>query len=143
MKALSVHQPWAWAILHAGKCIENRTWATRHRGPLLIHASKSKGSYKAQAGIDWRATYGVELPEWDSLATGAIVGVVEVLACLALEPWKRWQAEGSPSAMYGEAMASPWVEGPWCWVLANPRPLAVPVPCRGLQMLFKVPGEWA
>lgn len=46
MKALSVRQPWAWAILHAGKPIENRSRKDgkmpaicRHRGPLLIHAS--------------------------------------------------------------------------------------------------------
>ena len=28
MKALSIRQPWAWAILHAGKDIENRDWRT-------------------------------------------------------------------------------------------------------------------
>ena len=40
MKALSIRQPWAWAILHAGKRIENRDWRSCHyRGPLLIHAS--------------------------------------------------------------------------------------------------------
>lgn len=40
MKALSVKQPWAWAIIHAGKDIEKRTWRTDYRGPLLIHAGK-------------------------------------------------------------------------------------------------------
>lgn len=40
MKALSVRQPWPWAILHAGKRIENRDWrGCSYRGPLLIHAS--------------------------------------------------------------------------------------------------------
>ena len=38
--ALSVRQPWAWAIIHAGKDIENRSWATKFRGRVLIHASK-------------------------------------------------------------------------------------------------------
>ena len=41
MKALSIKQPWAWAIIHAGKNVENRTWATSYRGPLLIHAGKT------------------------------------------------------------------------------------------------------
>ena len=40
MKALSIRQPWAWLILHGGKDIENRDWATRFRGRVLIHASK-------------------------------------------------------------------------------------------------------
>src|SRR3990167_9411398 len=40
MKALSIRQPWAWLILHAGKDIENRGWPTSFRGRFLIHASK-------------------------------------------------------------------------------------------------------
>lgn len=35
--ALTVRQPWAWCIEH-GKPVENRTWQTRYRGPLAIHA---------------------------------------------------------------------------------------------------------
>lgn len=38
--ALSIRQPWAWLILHAGKDIENRTWQTYQRGWFAIHASK-------------------------------------------------------------------------------------------------------
>lgn len=39
--ALSVRQPWAWAIISGGKTIENRSWTTPYRGPLLIHAGKA------------------------------------------------------------------------------------------------------
>ena len=42
MKALTVLQPWAWALIHGPKRIENRSWATYYRGPLVIHAGKSK-----------------------------------------------------------------------------------------------------
>jgi len=38
-KAISIKQPWASAIAFAGKDIENRTWRTRYRGPIAIHAS--------------------------------------------------------------------------------------------------------
>ena len=38
MKALSVCQPWAWAIVCGLKTVENRWRPTRHRGPLVIHA---------------------------------------------------------------------------------------------------------
>jgi hypothetical protein len=38
MRALTVKQPWAWAILHAGKDIENRGWRTHYKGPLVIHS---------------------------------------------------------------------------------------------------------
>lgn len=38
IRALTVKQPAAWAIFHRGKDVENRPWATKYRGPLLIHA---------------------------------------------------------------------------------------------------------
>ncbi len=38
--ALSIRQPWAWAICNAGKTIENRAWRScKYRGPVWIHAS--------------------------------------------------------------------------------------------------------
>ena len=39
MKALSLRQPWASLIANGHKTIETRTWRTRYRGPLAIHAS--------------------------------------------------------------------------------------------------------
>jgi len=38
-KTLSIRAPWWWAILYAGKDIENRDWSTNYRGRLFIHAS--------------------------------------------------------------------------------------------------------
>jgi len=44
MKALSLIQPWADAVIFLGKNIENRRWDTRFRGAFLIHASASVGT---------------------------------------------------------------------------------------------------
>lgn len=128
MKALSIHQPWAWAILHAGKSVENRSWRTDHRGPLLIHASKSRASYDRQRAEDWRRVLNIELPPWESLPTGRLVGVVSVLDCIPLENG-------------GFGSHSPWASGPWLWVLSDPRPFPEPVVFRGLQNLFNVPAD--
>jgi len=38
VKILSICQPWAHAIVFMTKRIENRSWSTPYRGPLLIHA---------------------------------------------------------------------------------------------------------
>lgn len=38
MRALSIRQPWAWLVLHAGKDVENRTCSTCYRGRILVHA---------------------------------------------------------------------------------------------------------
>lgn len=39
MKALTLHQPWATLIAAGIKTIETRSWSTKHRGPLAIHAA--------------------------------------------------------------------------------------------------------
>ena len=39
MRIVSIKQPWATLIARGLKDVENRTWATRYRGPVLIHAS--------------------------------------------------------------------------------------------------------
>ncbi len=37
-RALTLHQPWASLVALGVKTIETRSWATKYRGPLLIHA---------------------------------------------------------------------------------------------------------
>lgn len=44
MKALTLHQPWASLIALGVKTIETRSWSTRYRGPLAIHASKRESA---------------------------------------------------------------------------------------------------
>jgi len=39
MKVLSIRNPWAYLIAYGVKNIENRSWNTKYRGPLLIHSS--------------------------------------------------------------------------------------------------------
>lgn len=129
MKCVSLHQPWAHAVLHLGKTVENRTWATRHRGPLLIHAARSLVSLDAQNPTYWRRVLGVELPDRGKLTFGAILGVVDVVACVKV----------GPGGDLGEFGASKWAEdGFYAWVLENPRPFTAPIEYRGAQQLFDV-----
>ena len=39
MKAITIKQPWASLIVHGIKDIENRSWSTKFRGRVLIHAA--------------------------------------------------------------------------------------------------------
>lgn len=43
---LSVRQPWAWLMVNNLKDVENRSWYTKFRGRLYIHAS---GTYTKRA----------------------------------------------------------------------------------------------
>jgi hypothetical protein len=117
MKALSVCQPWAWAIVHGIKTVENRWRPTRHRGPLVIHASRSRrycrGDYSELLP---------DMPPWEHLDFGALVGVVDVVGCVPL----------------GDVGGDPFAVGPWCWLLANPRRIE-PINFKGQVCPFPVP----
>jgi hypothetical protein len=129
MNTLTICQPWCWAILHGPKKIENRTWPTNHRGPLLLHSGKSRKFLESEDPAVWPERYGVPLPEEKDLVFGAILGVVDVVDCLHFEDlppdWK----------------AHPFAQGPYCWLLANPRPFAEPIPWKGQLSLYQVPDE--
>ena len=117
MKALTILQPWAWAIIHGPKRIENRSWRTHHRGPLLIHAGKSRARLCTQLND------GTPVPR--DLVFRAFLGMVDVVDCIPV----------------AEAGDDPFAEGPWCWILRNPRPLRETVPFRGAQLLWTVPDD--
>jgi hypothetical protein len=92
--ALSVRQPAAWAIIHGGKEIENRSLgsirAGRMRpGRIAIHAAT--GMKRAEyAYLAWRwARDGVSVPRPDALPRRAIIGSVEVVEIVTKSdsPW--------------------------------------------------------
>lgn len=122
MMALSVCQPWAWLIVSGHKAIENRTWPTRHRGPLLIHASKSQTYAGAWSEL---AVDVPELPEWNKLVFGAVVGKVRLVDVRS----------------FSDVRGRRWAEGPFCWMLEDPQAFERPVPFSGKLKLFPVPPE--
>jgi hypothetical protein len=68
--ALSIRQPWCHHILYDGKNVENRSWSTRFRGPVLIHASK---------GVDAEDRAEVSAK---AMPLGGIVGVMDIVDCV-------------------------------------------------------------
>jgi hypothetical protein len=72
MKAITVKQPWVYAILCEGKDIENRSWRRSFRW-LAIHAS-------AQPRRSVEFPRGIRVPDLDTLDYSAICGVARVVA---------------------------------------------------------------
>ena len=68
--ALTLHAPWAWAVVQGIKTVENREWATNHRGPIFVHAGRSFDS-DVVAG-ELLARWGAKLPS--EFARGMIFG---------------------------------------------------------------------
>ncbi|RKE35234.1 hypothetical protein B0G76_1295 [Paraburkholderia sp. BL23I1N1] len=144
MKALSVRQPWAWLIVRpdlvgaartaaiaAGelKDIENRTWPTRFRGRFLVHASKgmTRAEYDDAQDPLW-ASGGptVELPPFEQLERGGIIGVATIDACIhPVDRVSKWHADGQ----YG-------------FHLADSKPVPF-IACKGALQFFDVPVDVA
>lgn len=77
MKALTIKQPWATLIMQGDKRFEFRSWQTKYRGDLLIHAGKciDKEAMKRLAKY---------LPE--ELPYGKILGKVKLGDCIKMSP---------------------------------------------------------
>lgn len=121
--ALSIRQPWAWAILHAGKDVENRSWQAinhglRKRGRIAIHAAKGMTRREYDEARAFMGGIGVDCPAAAALLRGGIVGSVEVVDVVSQS-------------------GSPWFFGPRGLVLADPRPCDF-VPALGALGYF----EW-
>ena len=126
---LSVRQPWAWAIVHGHKPVENRTWTAEFRGRLLIHA----GLTWDKAGREDFARLRIAFPEinWPAqYELGGIVGEVVMTDCIG--------SLTGPRPVPGLDMR--WWTGPYGFVLKDAKPLPF-APFRGLQGFFAVPEE--
>lgn len=127
--ALSIRQPWAWAIIHAGKDIENRSWQAinhglRQRGRIAVHAAKgmTRDEYDDASGF-MQQVMAIECPPARDLLRGGIIGSVEVVDVVTDSD-------------------SPWFFGPRGLVLHSPRPCEF-IPAAGALGYFKwIPAPW-
>jgi len=79
VRALSIRQPHAEAILRGVKKIEYRSGPTKIRGRILIYASL--GRYSDQDEAEMMAAYRIKDVSCDDLPRGVLVGSVELFDC--------------------------------------------------------------
>jgi hypothetical protein len=133
MRVLTVRQPWAWAIIHGGKDIENRVRniAGDYRGPVAIHAGLADYEQDNIGSRTHRAAHGTETET--RMDFGAIIGVVDLVD--VHKPGESWKDDES-------GFCSAWAErGAFHLELENPRPLAHPIPFKGALGLRTLPAD--
>lgn len=125
-RALTIRQPWAFAIECGIKTVENRTWPVPGTwafcGPLLVHAGRG---FDRMALMHPQVREELEArswPEWD-LPSGAVVAVAEEVACHLAGP-------GCCDSSFAQADC-------WHWVLSGVVPLEAPVPATGRLGLWR------
>lgn len=113
MKALTIRQPWADAIAHGEKRVENRGRRTNYVGQVLIHAGMMGDRQAVLNGI----TPGPDI-------RGAIIAIADLVGC--------HRAKGC---------CKPWgFEDCWHWELSDVRRLITPLPAKG-QLGLWTPSE--
>lgn len=132
MKALSLIQPWAALVVAGVKTRETRSWRTKHRGLLAIHASKGLPRYakdiaKNSAFVEALSSLGYA--DVRDLPRGSILGYVELVDCVPTSTIA-WEDQ-DPFGDYGPER--------FAWIFKDPRTLPAPVECKGALSLWKSP----
>jgi hypothetical protein len=125
LKAITLHQPWAWAILQAGKPVENRgwplpTWATGRW--IALHAGRPQATEAEDADWIWNV-FGVRAPPNPGRG---LVGLVKF-------------GMARPPAAPRLQKEHLWEHGPWCWPIIDRYTLPTPIAIRGAQGFWPVP----
>jgi hypothetical protein len=125
---------------------------------LAIHASKAKRNFYDDQLIYelcemhpaiYRATDDERIDEEHQIFHfGAIIGMVDVIDCVAYDPLRDDESDLFGRFDYltadGPAPELPvaaWAEGPYCFVLSNPRRFAQPIACSGKLSLWSLTPE--
>ncbi|GAB6172011.1 hypothetical protein JCM15765_14890 [Paradesulfitobacterium aromaticivorans] len=146
MKAISLLQPWASLIATGAKKIETRSWATRYRGPLAIHASKKWTSEQFTLLSFWQIQGGLAplvgealdftAKSWPGvdekrLPRGFIIATCDLVDCIPTDDLTQKQI--GTDLPFGDFSL-----GRYGWILENIKPLEKPVPAKGALGLW----EW-
>ena len=156
MKALTIYQPFASLLAVGEKRFETRGWATKHRGPIAIHAGRRM--FELELDEDLRAEVFKPLlsasGEHIYAPTGAVIATAELVGIWAIQQgedgkikayrvpdedgattaWERFREALEPTPK--EIALGDWRPGRYAWELANVRPLPHPEFIKGKQGLW-------
>lgn len=131
-KALTLTQPCATLVVLGEKLWETRSWRTKYRGPLAIHAAKTyprSAKRLAENNPYYVTTLGKYPITW--LPLGAIIGTVELVEI------ERVEAVVGVVIGHKEEAFGDYSPGRWAWQLANPVVFDEPIPWRGALGLWR------
>ena len=124
MKVLTIRRPWATLIMRGDKRFEFRSWQTKYRGELLIHAGK---------GIDKEAVNRLEKYLPKDLPLGKILGKVMLVDCIRMSPEFKEELLKENSDIYTK---SSFNEN-FGWQLENVQVFDVPIDAVGHLSLWE------
>lgn len=140
MKAITIKQPWASLIALGEKKFETRSWQTKYRGPLAIHAGKSID--KDACEDSWIKGVLTEhgITSYKDLPTGVVLATVELVDCYKVEATLGYASVLSKGKSVDglEVAFGDYTVGRYAWELGNLHVLTNSVVTKGQLSLW----EW-
>lgn len=151
MKALTLTQPWATLVAIGAKRIETRSWPTKYRGPVAIHAAKTfpgwakdcaQNSEAFRRALGWPEPVHPLTQEWINaiaagllgLPLGAVIATARIVNCLDTDLIPRFV---SPFTEQERAFGD-YSAGRYGFILGDVRMLPEPISAKGALGLW----EW-
>jgi len=149
MKVISILQPWATLVVIGAKKIETRSWDTKFRGPLLIHASKRWDNRLYNSILDIGAEYVLEKAGYKltkikngkiftNLPLGAVIGKVDVFGCMPSDTLLHnmdLEKRECRAAEFEERFGD-YSPGRYGWLLSDAVEFANPIPAKGALSIW-------
>ncbi len=159
MKAITILQPWASLIACGAKKIETRSWPTKYRGPIAIHAGNSWTMFRRE--LAYRDPFNSAL--WPNmtkaeimldgygrtglLPAGAVIAIADLVDCVKIVG--KTSFDGIPGIYLAdntviidnnEIAFGDYTPDRYAWILDNVRQID-PVPARGKQRIWEWEGN--
>lgn len=156
MKTISLTQPWASLVALGEKRIETRSWATRYRGPLAIHASATLPKaakvlllctpfHEVLTRRGHAISHMLMAPPKGvvphDLPLGAVIATAKLVTCIRLEDDLTVRDTLALSEARHEQSFGDYSPGRFAWVLRDVVALPEPIPARGALGLWEFPDE--
>lgn len=157
MKAISLWQPWASLVVCGAKKIETRSWPTKVRGTVAIHAAKrpfNTSSYLDRELHPFANALGLpDIYSFNKLPLGCILGTVEIIEVYPIVSQTNIDGRPLEAAFYdddvrvsvtgNELLFGGYTPGRYAWILDNPVMFDKPIPAIGRQGFWnwEVPDE--
>lgn len=140
MKVLTLTQPWATLVATGHKLIETRSWYTKYRGPLAIHAAKGFPAWARE--MCYEKPFQSALGDYDfdpvTLPVGKIIATCELVHVMKMSVLQAFPAcrlvaykKQIWSLDYKERAFGDYQEGRYMWLLANVKLMPTFIPARG------------
>ncbi len=124
------------------KKIETRSWDTKFRGTILIHASSERRVKHRQ--LVEQPPFSSYIPDYDSIPFGCIIGCVEIVETESSEKIiTDKEIFPAPLEQCLEYQLGDYSENRFGWKLENPLLFDRVIPCKGHLSLWNVPTEEA